>query len=123
MRKSPYFYSNNLNEERSYINVFIPIHRGCEDRVILNKNVNSQTIVGKGGTKDGIKEPSERQLIIIGLIKEDGTLTTKKLAQKAGLSLRTLMRELASLQKMGILNRDGGRKEGKWEIIEKNTGV
>ena len=115
--------SFETNEERSYINVYIPIHRGCEDRVILNKNVNDQTIVSKDGTKDGTKEPSERQVIIIGLIKEDGTITTKKLAQKAGLSLRTLMRELASLQKMGILNREGGRKEGKWEIIENTTSL
>lgn len=115
--------SFETNEERSYINVYIPIHRGCEDRVILNKNVNDQSIVSKDGTKDGTKEPSERQVIIIGLIKEDGTITTKKLAQKAGLSLRTLMRELASLQKMGILNREGGRKEGKWEIIENTTSL
>ena len=70
----------------------------------------------KNDTKDGIKELAERQLLILNLIKMDGTITTHDLTQKTGMSQRTLMRELAALQERGILTREGGRKGGHWVI-------
>lgn len=73
----------------------------------------------KDGIKDGIKELTERQIVILNLIKQDETITSSVLTQKAGISQRTLMRELATLQEKGILAREGGRKEGKWVIISK----
>lgn len=58
-------------------------------------------------------------MIILGLINQDETITSTVLTQKAGISQRTLMRELAFLQAKGILAREGGRKEGKWVIKNK----
>ena len=78
------------------------------------KNVGKDGI--KSGIKDGTKELSERQLGILNLIKEDCTITTYDLTQKVGISQRTLMRELAFLQEVGILTRQGNRKNGKWMI-------
>ena len=71
----------------------------------------------KDGIKDGIKELLDNQIAIIRLITQDGTITSASLAQKTGLSQRTLMRELASLQKKGILVREGGRKNGRWVVM------
>ena len=72
----------------------------------------------KDGTKDGIKEISERQEIILELINHNDTITSSILTQKTGLSQRTLMRELASLYEKGFLTREGGRKSGKWVILK-----
>ena len=71
----------------------------------------------KYGIKDGTKELSERQLTILRLIEENGTITTKLMAQKTGMAQRTLMRELEKLQENGLLIREGGRKEGRWIIL------
>jgi DeoR/GlpR family transcriptional regulator of sugar metabolism len=54
------------------------------------------------------------------LINQDDTITTAILAQKTGLSQRTLMRELTALQAKGFLTREGGRKDGKWVILNVN---
>lgn len=67
-------------------------------------------------TKDCTKELSERQLVITEIIRLDATTTIHEIAQKAGVSERTIKNEIAELQKKGILRRAGGRKTGKWVI-------
>ena len=45
---------------------------------------------------------------------------SEKMSEKEDTNERTIERDLAKLKKMGILTREGGRKEGKWIIkIEK----
>ena len=72
------------------------------------------------GIKDGIKELTERQEVILDLIKQDETITSSILTQKIGISQRTLMRELAALHEKGFLTREGGRKDGRWVILVPN---
>ena len=75
--------------------------------------------VRKDDPKDGPKELSERQELIIGLIKDNDLITIQQMTQKTKVSEKTIKRELATLQEKGILTREGGRKEGKWVIIVK----
>ena len=67
--------------------------------------------------KDDPKETSERQKVILKLIKEDPFITRECMTQKISVSEATIKRELADLQKKGILTRNGGRKDGRWVII------
>ena len=73
--------------------------------------------------KDVVKELSERQKIILDFITEDPALTAKEMSErmsgKTGVVPRTIQRDLAELQAKGIITREGGRKEGKWVIINK----
>jgi DeoR/GlpR family transcriptional regulator of sugar metabolism len=41
------------------------------------------------------------------------------MSQKIKVSEKTIKRELAVLQEKGILTREGGRKDGKWVILNK----
>lgn len=68
---------------------------------VETKEIDS--LVPNDGIKDGIKELLDNQTTIIRLIMQDGTITSAVLAQKTGLSQRTLMRELPALQKKGLL--------------------
>ena len=68
-------------------------------------------------TKDGTKDLTERQMLILALIQEDGTITIPQLVQNTEISRRTILRELSALQKNGILVREGSRKEGRWVIV------
>ena len=76
------------------------------------------SFVPTNGIKDGIKELTERQEVILDLIKQDETITSSILTQKTGISQRTLMRELAALHEKGFLTREGGRKDGRWVILK-----
>lgn len=62
------------------------------------------------GVKDGAKELTERQMIIVEKIRITPTLSAIDLAQKTGISFRTLQRELSILQKKGFVRHKGGRK-------------
>jgi len=82
--------------------------------------------------KDVLKELTERQRIILELIVADPFLSAKaisekisektsekiseKTSEKFDVTERTVESDLAKLKKLGILTREGGRKEGKWVI-------
>ncbi|MBO4589420.1 MAG: hypothetical protein J5698_00395 [Bacteroidaceae bacterium] len=59
-------------------------------------------------------------LVRKGNFGNDVGKASEKMSEKEGTNERTIERDLAKLKKMGILTREGGRKEGKWIIkIEK----
>ena len=71
-------------------------------------------------TTNVVKELTDRQQVILGLIKENPSLSASEMSQKTGMVTRTIQRDLASLHEKGILTREGGRKDGKWVIIIEN---
>lgn len=97
------------DEERTYFLIDIPCHPDfVVDKVILNRD----------GVKDGVKELSGIQEIIISEIQKSPSITTGELAQKIDVKFRTLQRYISQLQSLGVLTREGGRKEGHWVIIK-----
>ena len=100
------------NDERTFINVFIPTHSGCGDTVILNDPKNDP----KGDPKDVLKNLSERQKLIMQIISEDSTITRQQLAQRTIISDRTIKREIAQLKELSFIERIGGKTFGHWKI-------
>ena len=104
------------DEERTYFLIDIPCHlEFVKDRVVLNKDFIKDFI--KDFTKENRTQVSERQEKILFMIADDETLTSQKIAQKTGVSQRTILKDLTTLQTLGILAREGGRKDGTWVII------
>jgi predicted HTH transcriptional regulator len=77
-------------------------------------------LVPNDGTNNGTLintiELTERQRLIFNYIVTDSTITVNSLAQKTGISERTIKRELAELQRLKILSREGSRREGHWVV-------
>ena len=69
-------------------------------------------------------ELSERQTIILKLITKDCTITSEKISEKISekkpVTTRTIEKDIAQLKQYGILYREGGRKDGRWVIMNKN---
>ena len=87
------------------------------DEVELVLPVSAMTAnVVKDVVKDVVKELTDRQQVILELIKENPSLSASEMSQKIGMVIRTIQRDLASLHEKGILTREGGRKDGKWVI-------
>ena len=70
----------------------------------------------KDGVKDGVKELSEVQRAIVDEVRRNPSITTNEMAQKTGVKFRTLQRYISQLQTLGILVREGGRKDGYWMV-------
>ena len=75
----------------------------------------------KDFTKENESELTERQKEILILLAEDSTLTSQKISQKISqkkpISSRTVKADLSDLQKKGIISREGGRKNGYWQLL------
>lgn len=71
------------------------------------------------GPKDDLKKLSDRQKLILKGMNTNGTITIQEMTQKINVSEKTIKREIALLQGMGVLVREGGRKEGRWVVLIK----
>ncbi len=81
------------------------------------KDAASLTDGVKDGVKGGVKELSDVQRVIIDNIRSNPNMTTDELAQKTGIKFRTLQRYISQLRTIGVLTREGGRKDGHWVVI------
>lgn len=70
-----------------------------------------------------ISQLTERQLHIIKFIAENPLLSVKKLAQVAQVPYRTFQRDLAALQKQGIIIRDGNTSAKKWIVSDNVSDI
>lgn len=81
---------------------------------------------GKNGGKNGGKELTERQQVIVSMIREfggknggkSGGLKVENIVAKTKVGRRTIERELALLRKQGLIRRLEGRQKGYYVIVE-----
>ena len=97
------------NEERNFINVFIPIHEGCEEIVILNGTQGVPQDVPQGVPQDEIDKWIEEQ------IRKNPKITTKELGSLCGLNSKTIKRHILKLPHIKYV---GSGYSGHWEIVE-----
>lgn len=74
--------------------------------------------VTKDVTKDATLELTERQKVILLVIKENPLVTIPEMSLKMNVVTRTIKRDLEVLKSKGFLKREGSRKEGHWEIVD-----
>ena len=74
----------------------------------------SHTNDTKTDTNDTI---SENDTKVLNLIKENPSITQAELREKLQVSIVTVKRLMANLQKRGLIERQGSSRKGKWIII------
>ena len=67
------------------------------------------------GIKDGIKL-NKIQQDILSEIHRERNITIERLAEKVGISVRNIEKNIARLKEEGHLKRIGSRKTGYWEV-------
>ena len=60
---------------------------------------------------------SERQMKICKLIKDNPRISAQQMSVVLSLVLKTVKRDLAALQKMGVLVREGNTSAGRWVLL------
>ena len=63
---------------------------------------------------------TERQGLILSAIKENPYITGKEMSETLSVTQRTVERDLAILQKIGILRHEGKVNAGMWVVIDQN---
>lgn len=95
------------NDERTFINVFIPVHSGCGDTVILNDPKDDTQDVPQDVPQGiGFDEWIEEQ------IRQNPKITTAELAEMSGRTSKTIKHHLAIMEHIQFVG------SGYWEIKE-----
>ena len=63
---------------------------------------------------------TERQRLILSAIKGNPYITGKEMSETLSVTQRTVERDLAILQKIGIIRHEGKVNAGVWVVLEKN---
>ncbi|MDO4216387.1 MAG: HTH domain-containing protein, partial [Bacteroidales bacterium] len=59
---------------------------------------------------------TERQQVILKLIKKSPSITAKQMSETLSVSRRTVERDISLLKQMKILAREGKDNDGKWIV-------
>ena len=74
---------------------------------------------GANGISDTKNETNDtNETIAMRLIRENPAITQKEMKDEMGVSLVTIKRLMADLQKSGKIQRQGSSRSGKWLIID-----
>lgn len=106
--------------------VMVTIQRKTMDEVIAERsgndgefasvNVGNMSETNVGNTSAA--ELSNRQRFIISAIKADPSITGKAMSETLSVTQRTVERDLAILQKAGIIRHEGKVNAGIWVVLE-----
>ena len=57
------------------------------------------------------------ELAILKIQKKNPTVTQKELAKALGKSERTIKTRTVEMQKKGLIQRENGKRNGRWEVL------
>ncbi len=108
-------YSNltkDVFETTQYVQTFLRNLLLGEDNILSNRELH----INYTEVRETAKEITNRELLIIQILKETPTITLQEVADKIGKSIRTVKTAVKSLQEREIIERVGGKKNGSWIV-------
>ena len=72
---------------------------------------------GKTNVQENVQEKS-REDVIIGLITENERISIKEIAEKLGVTSKTVQRDMDKLKERNRIQRTGADKGGHWEVLK-----
>ena len=96
--------------------VIRPLLHVTREQIEEYLNTQNDTINEKNDTLNDTINLSDKERVLLSLLREDGHLTIQKLMNKTGYSRPTVTRALDHLQEAGILFRVGAKKNGQWNV-------
>ena len=81
-------------------------------------NRNGGNAGGNVGGNVAVMQLAEKQKKIYHLIAASADITAKQMAVILGIPLRTIERELASMQRNGTIRHEGKARTGHWVILK-----
>ena len=102
----PKYGKQAFHIEESYINVVIPF-----DAAVLKQIKRNVAI-------QDFPDLRKTQKAVLSLLLEDNSQNKVTMANRLGVSVRTIERALADLQKANLIIRSGSKRDGKWVVIK-----
>lgn len=104
--------AKNITETTYYLELFLRNLLLGETNILSNREMH----IGYKEVAEEKKDITEREKIIIDLIKSNPQITLAEISDKIDKSLRTVNNAMKALQEKGIIERSGGKKNGNWKV-------
>ena len=102
--------AKNVTETTYYLELFLRNLLLSEDNILSNREMHI-------AFKEIDEQPeivTDREKMIIELVKENPQITLAEISKKIGKSLRTVNSSMKLLQEKGVIERVGSKKNGYW---------
>lgn len=94
------------------------VQRKTIDEVIAERDEDVGVNVGVNSREISDVKLTERQTIMVSVIKSNPMVTAKQMSETLSVTVRTIERDLALMQKAGIIRHEGKDNAGVWVILE-----
>ena len=91
------------------------------DEVIAERGGDVGVNVGVNSRETSDVKLTERQTIMVSVIKSNPMVTAKQMSETLSVTVRTIERDLALMQKAGIIRHERSDKTGVWVILEQGN--
>ena len=118
-QKAEYIQSLVDAREQNDISVFrrvmFDLHiRNLQQEIEQFRESMEQDVIGD--KQENVTDVTDRQHAIINLVKDHANMTTTQMAERLGVTKRTILRDIEALKKKGLIIRVGSEKIGYWEL-------
>ena len=105
------------DEDRTFFRITIPCHETAGNIIadIASKD-DSQKSSQKSSQKNSQRNHNSQ--MIMDMIRQNPNVTTSDMAEKIGISRRSIAKITHKLQTEGVIRRIGSRKDGHWEVLD-----
>ena len=104
----------NVNETTYYLELFLRNLLLGEDNVLSNREMH----IAYKEIDEQSEAVTDREKMIIDLVKENPKITLVEISEKIDKSLRTVNNTMKTMQENGIIERVGSKKNGTWKVLK-----
>ena len=118
--KEEYIKALVATREEDDLEIFSAFMSSMMERNLLNEITNYLESIGEEESREkivkGREKPQKSREKIVDLLSEDGKLSAVALAEKIGISAKSVEKHLAKLKADGTIERIGPAKGGYWKV-------
>ena len=111
--------SGRYTEDEGVFLAFMRQHhiQNMEEQISDYLRSQNDTLNPKNDTLNDTLNLTEKERVVLTLIRRDSRITIPQMMDAAGCSRPTVTRALRHLQELGLIRRIGAKKNGSWEIV------
>ena len=112
---------NGIHETTEYLELFLRNLLLDENNELHNREMHISGVFSQSANDDDLKckNCTLEEIAIIRELTNNPSITQKELAAKIGKSERTIKTRTVEMQKKGLISRENGKRNGKWNVLSK----
>ncbi len=113
--------ANTIYLERFFENLLMGYQNELKNRFV-HVNYKEQGAIQSANmpgqkSQNGTLKMSLEEIAIIKVLQEEPSVTQKRIAELTGKSERTIKRRTVEMQEKGLIRRENGKRNGRWEVL------